>query len=79
MQVEIDRANQVTKVSYLKELVDAKVPEEIDRLSFTTEGYERVKNILISENEKTSEIMNACVQDIMGLPIMTGIQLANIH
>ena len=49
----------MTKFAYLKELVDAKVRAEIDGLPFTTEAYERAKNILISEYGKTREIVNA--------------------
>ena len=60
-QAEIDKENlvSVTKFAYLKELVDAKVRAEIDGLPFTTEVYERAKNILISEYGKTREIVSA--------------------
>ena len=37
-------------------------------LPFNTEGYERAKNILKSEYGKTSEIINAYINNIMGLP-----------
>ena len=69
----------MTKFAYLKELLDPKVQTEIDGLPFTTEGYERTKNILVSEYGKTSEIVNAYVQNIMNLPVITGTQPANIH
>ena len=70
----------MTKFAYLKELVDPKVRAEIDRLPFTTEGYERAKNILIGEYGKTSEIVNAYVQNLANLPvIITGTQPAPIH
>ena len=36
----------VTKFAYVKELLEPKVRQEIDSLEFTTEGYERAKNIL---------------------------------
>ena len=80
-QAEIDKANlaSVTKFAYLKELVDPKVRAEIDRLPFTTGGYERAKNILIGEYGKTSEIVNAYVQNIANLPVITGTQPAPIH
>ena len=60
-QAKIDKRNlaSVTKFAYLKELVDAKVRAEIDGLPFTTEVYERAKNILIGEYGKTREIVNA--------------------
>ena len=38
---------------------------------FSTEDYERAKNILKAEYGKTSEIINACVACIMGLPIIS--------
>ena len=69
----------MTKFAYLKELVDPKVRAEIDGLPFTTEGYERAKNILIGEYGKTSEIVNAYVQNIANLPVITGTQPAPIH
>ena len=69
----------MTKFAYLKELVDPKVRAEIDGLPFTTEGYERAKNILIGEYGKTSEIVNAYVQNITNLPVITGTQPAPIH
>ena len=49
----------VTKFAYLKELIQPKVRADIDGLPFSTEGYERAKNILKSEYGKTSEIINA--------------------
>ena len=78
---EIEKSNlaPVTKFAYLKELLDPKVRTEIDGLPFTTEGYERAKNILTSEYGKTSEIVNAYVQNIMNLPVITGIQPARIY
>ena len=80
-QAEIDKTNlaSVTKFAYLKELVDPKVQTEIDGLPFTTEGYERAKNILVSEYGKISEIVNAYAKNIMNLPVITGTQPANIH
>ena len=80
-QAEIDKTNlaSVTKFAYLKELVDPKVQTDMDGLPFTTEGYERAKNILVSEYGKTSEIVNAYAQNIMNLPVITGTQPANIH
>ena len=61
----------VTKFAYLKELVEPKVKTDIDGLPLTSEGYERAKNILKNEYVKTSEIVNAYVQNILGLPVVT--------
>ena len=69
----------VTKFTYLKESVDPKVRSFIDGLPFTTEGYERALNILKSKYGKTSEIINAYVQNIMSLPTIHGTQPSKIH
>ena len=45
---------------------------DIDGLPFTTEGYQRAKNILQSEYGMLSEIVHAYVNNIMGLPTVTG-------
>ena len=69
----------VTKLSYLRELVEPKVRVAIDGLPFTTEEYERAKNILKSRYGKQSEIINDYVQNIMSLPTVHGSQPAKIH
>lgn len=60
----------VKKFSYLKELVEPKVKIDIDGLPLTSKGYERAKSILTSEYGKTSEIVNAYVQNMLGLPVV---------
>ena len=69
----------VTKFAYLKDLLEPKVRAGIDGLSFSSEGYERAKNILRNKYEKTSEIVSAYVQSIMGLPVISGTNPAKIH
>ena len=63
-QQPVEKTNQSEQrktkpFAYLKELVDPKVRAEIDGLPFTTEVYERAKDILIGEYGKTREIVNA--------------------
>jgi len=69
----------VTKFTYLKESIEPKVRVAIDGLPFTTEGYERARNILKSRYGKTSEIINAYVQNIMSLPTIHGSHPAKVH
>ena len=69
----------VTKFAYLKDLLEPKVRAGIDGLPFSSEGYERAKNILRNKYGKTSEIVNAYVQNIMGLPVISGANPARIH
>ena len=56
-EVEIDSTelSPVSKFGYLKELLEPNVRSEIEGLPFSTEGYERAKNLLKSEYGKTSE------------------------
>ena len=54
----------VTKFSYLNEVVDTEVRSVIDGLPFSTEGYERTKNILKTKYGDTSKIVNAYEQNI---------------
>ena len=71
-EIESTNLAPVTKFAYLKELLQPQVRADIDGLPFSTEGYERAKNILKSEYKETSEIVNAYVNNIMGLPTIMG-------
>ena len=67
-EAEIDTANipQIIKFSYLKEMLHPYVGSSIDSLPFSSERYERAKNILKSKYGKSSGVINALVQKIMG-------------
>ena len=62
-----------------KSTVEPKVKTDIDGLPLTSEGYEKAKNILKSEYGKTSEIVNAYVQNILGLPVVTTAHPKEVH
>ena len=49
------------------------------RSSISSEGYEPAKNILKSKYGKSSEVINAHVQEIMGLPVVNGKNPKMIH
>ena len=72
-EAEIDKTElaPVTKFAYLKELLEPKARTDIDGLPLTREGYERAKNIIKEEYGKTSEIINAHVNNILELPTVT--------
>ena len=55
------------------------VRSNIDSLPFSSEGYERVKNILKSKYGKSSKVINAHVQEIMGLPVVNGTNPKTLH
>ncbi len=80
-EAEIDKADigQVAKFSYLKELVEPKVRLTIEGLPFSTEGYERAKQILKTKYGKPSEVANAHIQGLMALPTIHGTQPWKIH
>ena len=78
---QIDKCDlpQASKFSYLKELVIPKVRLLIDSLPFTSEGYTRAKNILLTKYGKPSEVANAHVQNIMSLPQINNANPQKIH
>ena len=78
---QIDKCDlpQVSKFSYLKELVIPKVRLLIDSLPFTSEGYTKAKNILLTKYGKPSEVANAHVQNIMSLPQINNTNPQKIH
>ena len=55
----------------MKELLVPRVSAVIDGLPFNSEGYKRVKNILMTKCGKPSEVANAHILCIMGLPVIT--------
>ena len=71
-EAEIDAADipPVTKFAHLKELLKSDVCESIGRLPFSSEDYERAKNILKFNYDKSSEIVRA--YNINTLPVVTG-------
>ena len=60
-EIDNTKISNVSKFSYLKELLDLKVRLLVDGLPFTSEGYERAKGILQSKFGKPSEIITAYV------------------
>ena len=61
----------VTKFAYLQELLEPKARVDIDGLPLNTEGYEKAKIIIKEEYGKTSEVVNAYVNNILQLPTVT--------
>ena len=69
----------MSKFSCLKELVIPKIRLLIDSLPFTSEGYTRAKNVLMTKYGKPSEVANAHVQNIMSLPQINNANPQKIH
>ena len=71
-ETEIDKSSapDVTKFSYLKELVDSKVRNLIDGLPFTPDGYQKTKDLLSRRFGKTSEVVGSYVRHILELPTL---------
>ena len=55
----------VTKFAYLQELLEPKARVDIDGLPLNTEGYEKAKIVIKEEYGKTSEVVNAYVNNIL--------------
>ena len=69
----------VTKLAFLKKFLELKVRETINGLPFSTEGYERAKNILQSNHGNINEIMHAYGENKRNLPVIAGTQSEKIH
>ena len=80
-EAEIDKSDigKVAKFSYLKELLVPRVRAVVDGLPFNSEGYTRAKNILKTKYGKPSEVANAHIQSIMGLPVISGTNPVRIN
>ena len=55
----------LTRFLYLKEFVEVKVRNLIDGLSFTEEGYDKVKTLLEKCFARTSEVVGVHVRNIL--------------
>ena len=80
-ETQIDKSStpEVTKFSYLKELVDLKVRNLIDGLPFTPEGYKKAKDLLARRYGKTSEVVGTYVRNILELPTVRERDVKRIH
>ena len=72
-------APEVTKFSYLKELVNLKVQNFIDGLPFTPEGYHKAKDLLTRRYGKGSKVVGTCVWNILVLPTVRERNVTKIH
>lgn len=68
-EIDSRKLSSLAQFAYLKEL---SVRTDIDGLPFTEEGYAKAKDILEAEYGQSTEIVNAYVQGIMNLPVITG-------
>jgi len=78
-QIDKSSAPDVTKLSYLKELVDSKVRNLIDGLLFTPDGYQKAKDLLFRCFGKTSEVVGSYVRRILELPTIRERDVKKIH
>ena len=80
-ETQIDKSylHRVTKLSFLKKMVVPKVQLLIKGLPYNSEGYERAKTILKSTYGKPSELVNARIQNILNLPVISGSNPVKTH
>jgi hypothetical protein len=78
---EIDKTSKpaVTKFAYLRELLGERPKTEIIGLPFTEDGYKKAKEVLKAKYGVTSEIIQAHGKQIMNLPVITSVNLKQIH
>ena len=80
-ETQIDQAamKEEAKFSYLKELVVPKVRALIDKKLADAQGYKKAKTMLEERFGDVSEVDNAHLQQIMGLPVIHGASKPKIH
>ena len=78
-QINKSAVDEVTKFSYLKELVEIKVRKLIDGLPLTSEGYLKAVHILKKRYGQPSEVVSAYVKAILELPTIKERDVAKIH
>ena len=80
-ETQIDKSSipDVTKFSYLKELIVTKVRNLIDGLPFTGDGYQRAKDLLARRYGKTIEVVGTYVRNILELPTIKERDVKKIH
>ena len=78
-QIDQSTIKPEAKFSYLKEFVVPKVKVIIDKLPPNSEGYNKAKEILVQRYGDTSEVINAHIQQILTLPIISGTSRPKIH
>ena len=78
---QIDKSSppEVTKFSYLKELLVLKVRNLIDGLPFTAEGYHKAKDLLARRYGKASEVVGTYVRSIHELLTIKERDVKKIH
>lgn len=69
----------LTKVTYLRELLDDRVRKTIDALSHTAEGYNRAVATLKERFGKESETVKGYVREILDLPYTPTASPKRIH
>jgi hypothetical protein len=72
-QIDQKSITDEAKFSYLKELVIPKVHATIEKLPADGVGYKKATEFLEQRYGDASEVVNAHIQEIMSLPIITGI------
>ena len=77
--IDKSSVSNVTKFSYLRELLDKKVKPEVEALPFTNEGYNRAKSILEAKYGKEFEIVKAYMKQILELPHIADVDVKKIH
>ncbi|XP_068741885.1 uncharacterized protein [Montipora capricornis] len=81
VETQIDKSStpEVTKFSYLKELVDFKVRNLIDDLPFTPDGYDKAKDLLATLYGKTRNVVGTYVRNILELATVRERNIKKIH
>ena len=78
-EIDESSAPEVTKFSYLKELVNLKVRNLIDGLPFTPDGHQKAQDLLTRRYGEASEVVGTYVRNILELPTKRERNVEEIH
>ncbi len=78
-QIDKQPISDEEKFGYLLELVNPKVRDRLANLKPSTEGYETAWKRLKAEYGQTKQVVNAHMEEIIGLPVVKGTNCAKVQ
>ena len=78
-QIDKQPISDEEKFGYLLELVNPKVRDRLANLKPSTEGYETAWKRLKAEYGQTKQVVNAHMEEIIGLPVVKGTSCAKVQ
>ena len=78
-QIDKQPISDEEKFGYLLELKNPKVRDRLANLKLSTEGYQTAWKRLKAEYGQTKQVVNAHIEEIIGLPVVKGTNYAKVQ